>query len=194
MPRSSRTTIVLARDVAHCVREAEVAPALVAKPTPVKARKVASTKKARRAVRLAKRSSAKKAVQVASAQKAAPVTVAANTAPVATAAKAPIERWKPTLPPMIAVGDAKPAPDRAPAQADAKPLLASAAPALPASPMAAPKLEAAAAKKQPKLASAGISNTFARHVGLLLMGLGVLVLLCLFFLSKSRRDNEPMDW
>jgi hypothetical protein len=159
-----------------------------------KPRNVAKAKKARRAAPLAKRSAPKKSVRVASAAKAAPV-VAAKAAPVVTAekspavatreAKAPIERWKPTLPPMVASAETKSVP------AATKPLeaVSAAAPA-----PAASKVEAPAAKKQPMLASPDVGSALARHVGLLLMGLGGLVLLCLFFLSKSRRDNEPMDW
>jgi hypothetical protein len=191
---------------------AEATASLMTERKAEKPRTVAKAKKARRAARLAKRSAPKKSVRVASAAKAAPVVTAEKSTEVAaTEAKAPIERWKPTLPPMVASADTKsvpPAPDKTGAAAETKPLLAAMAP-LPVVPAAtkpleavsaaapapaASKVEAPAAKKQPMLASPDVGSALARHVGLLLMGLGGLVLLCLFFLSKSRRDNEPMDW
>lgn len=158
-------------------------------------RAIAQAKKAHRAARLAKRSALKRSVRVASAAKAAPGGLAKKSPIVAaTKAKTPIERWKPTLPPMVASAGTKsvpPTPDKTGAAAKAQPLEAGLATA---SARAASKVQAPAVKKQPMLASPDVGNALARHVGLLLMGLGGLVLLCLFFLRKSRRDNDTMDW
>lgn len=180
---------------------AEATASLVAKPKKAKTVHVAKVakphkaKKAPRSVLYAKRAhSAKKAVRLASAKPIAPAPVTA---------RANVERWKPTLPPMIASTDPKPvAPASAPAPAPAantERVLASMAPvpampqAKPASGTTTPKTEVDT-KTKPKLASVEMGSAFARHLGLLFMGVGALVLLCLFFLSKSRRDNQPMDW
>lgn len=166
---------------------AEATASLVAKPK-AKATHVARhhAKKAPRKAHYAKHKHASKKARLVASHQATPVVP-------------PIERWKPTAPPIVASTETKPvAPVTAPAAPaavavasapEAPKTLAAAAPTAPK-----PPTTVVDKKTQPKLASVQMGDAFARHVGLLLMGLGTLVLLCLFFLRKSRRENEPMDW